>query len=461
MRPARASVVLVLALAAPVQAQPTVPPHYRAAIFRTADLAGPTSLAFDARGRLFVAQIDGRILILEDNDHDGVADPAAKVFASGLVHLHGIVFLGNVLYATNFDKIITLEDRDGDDVAETETDLVVGLPVGAAPNIHSANGIAIGKDGKVYFSLGSTCDRCQEADPRSATVMRINPDGSGFEIFASGLRNTYDIAFNAAGDLLAGDNQFNYGSTDDYPPDELNHVRQGLNYGWPDYEGFPPPGTGTTDPICTMPPHCSPDGLHIYRALQFPGCQDDGFICLWGEVQGPVSGHVVQRLHLAADGNGSYTAAPVNFAATMIHPIDATANRIGDLFIADYGFMGDPPTASAIFRIWFVDLEITGDPGIGNTITFAMSGEGGNPFVLFGSLGTSYIPLGGWGAFRLDPSSLYVVTTGTIPSGGELLISAPIPDDPSLIGITFHHQMARAIGWKAYLGVEAPLTIGP
>jgi glucose/arabinose dehydrogenase len=453
----------ILALLAPtLTAQVTVvDPDYRVVIYRIADLAGPTALAFDKRERLFVAQVDGTILILEDADHDGVSDPVAKVYKSGLVQPHGLAFLGNVLYVTAFDRVIALEDKDGDDVAETETDIVVGLPVGAAPNIHSANGIAVGSDGKIYFSLGSTCDKCDEADPRSATIMRVDPDGNNLEIYATGLRNVYDFAFNAAGDMICGDNQFNYGSDDNYPPDELNLVRQGLDYGWPDYEGTPPPGTGTQGPIIEMPPHTSPDGLCFYEGLQFPKMQDEGFITLWGQVQGPWRGHTVQRLHLKPDGSGGYTAQPEDFATGFIHPLDVAASKTGDLYVAEYGIHGDPPIASAIYRIEFKDLTIKGTALLGSVITFQLRGQAQDRYVLYGSIGSGYISMGASGAFRLDPTMFYPVTTGTLPGTGEESISGKLPNDPNLVGLTFHHQLARQWGSSFYLGVDAPFTIGP
>jgi glucose/arabinose dehydrogenase len=453
--------LLLFALAPPLSAQIHVPTGYRAVTYRVDDLAGPTGLAFDRRGRLFVVQMDGRILILEDADHDGIADPVAKVYKTGLKQPHGLAFLGNVLYVTAFDKVIALEDRDGDDVAEVETDIVTGLPVGAAPNIHCANGIAIGPDGKVYFSLGSTCDKCDEPDPRSATILRVDPDGQNLEIFASGLRNVFDFAFNAAGDLFCGDNQFNFGSDDNYPPDELNFVRYGLNYGWPNYEGNPPPGSGTEPPVTLMPPHCSPDGMCFYEGLQFPGMRDEGFITLWGQVQGPWSGHTVQRLHLKPDGNGGYTAQPENFVTGLYHPLDVASNKTGDLFVAEYGVQNDPPTDSAIYRIEFVDLTITSNPSIGGLITFTLNGQPQDRYVLFGSIGSGYISLGTWGAFRLDPSMFYPVALGTLPSTGSQVLAGKVPNDPNLIGLTFHHQLARTWGGNAYLGVDAPVTIGP
>src|SRR3972149_10374516 len=89
---------------------------------------------------------------------------------------------------------------------------------------------------------GSTCNDCREADPRSAAILRLNPDGSGLEVFARGLRNPYDLTFTPDGRLWATDN----GSD---PPcntiDELNLIVEGGGSGWAHSPGGGPLAQGT------------------------------------------------------------------------------------------------------------------------------------------------------------------------------------------------------------------------
>ena len=84
------------------------------------------------------------------------------------------------------------------------------------------------------MGIGSTCDACFEADFRSATIMRFNIETGTAEVFASGLRNPYDLAFHPiTGALFATDN----GRDDlglEAPAEELNHIIQGGHYGFPD-----------------------------------------------------------------------------------------------------------------------------------------------------------------------------------------------------------------------------------
>jgi glucose/arabinose dehydrogenase len=91
--------------------------------------------------------------------------------------------------------------------------------------------VVVGPDEKLYVSIGSSCNVCIENDQRRATIMRYNLDGSGGEIYSSGLRNTVGFEFNDGKlwGLDMGRDQIG----DDIPPDEVNIIKQGANYGWP------------------------------------------------------------------------------------------------------------------------------------------------------------------------------------------------------------------------------------
>src|SRR6185503_8156221 len=109
-------------------------------------------------------------------------------------------------------------------------------------------------------------DACREADPRSATILRFEPDGSSAGVYATGLRNPYDVAFNAAGDLFATEN-----GRDDLgqfaPSEELNQIIKGADYGWPDcWEGAPANVCqGSTPAVASFTARSSVDGLVFYN----------------------------------------------------------------------------------------------------------------------------------------------------------------------------------------------------
>jgi glucose/arabinose dehydrogenase len=160
-------------------------------------------------------------------------------------------------------------------------------------------------------------------------------------VYATGLRNPYDVGFNAAGDLFATDN----GRDDlgwDAPPEELNLIRAGLDYGWPDC------WTGYLEGLCAMreqavatfTPHTSADGLAFYHGAQFPREYfDNAFVAVLGIIHldpsDPERG--VWRVRLTPDGQGGYTSVTSWFLDLPDgRPLDVTVGPDGGLYVADY-----------------------------------------------------------------------------------------------------------------------------
>ena len=193
----------------------------------------------------------------------------------------------------------------------------------------------------MYLGQGSTCDHCRERDARNGAILRFRPSGAEFSVYATGMRNPYDVAFNAAGDLFATDN----GRDDlgwDAPPEELNHIRAGLDYGWPDC------WTGYLDGLCatreqavaTFTPHTSANGLAFYHGAQIPADYfDNAFVSVMGIINidpnDPERG--VVRVRLTTDGQGGYTSVTSWFLDLPGgRPLDVTIGPDGGLYVADY-----------------------------------------------------------------------------------------------------------------------------
>ena len=157
-----------------------------------------------------------RIHLIEDTDGDGVAD-ASRVFAEGFNEENngaaaGVMPYADHVYYTVYPDIWRLEDTDGDGVSDQNISMFRGFGVHAAYDGHDIHGLTVGPDGKIYFSVGDngTSVTTQEGKrlhyPNTGGVLRMNPDGSALEFFATGLRNVQEIAFDDFGNLFSVDN---------------------------------------------------------------------------------------------------------------------------------------------------------------------------------------------------------------------------------------------------------------
>lgn len=163
---------------------------------------------------------DDRIRVLEDTDGDGVADKTT-IFAEGFNNIEdgtgaGVLARGGEVYFTCIPKLWKLDDTDGDMIADTRKALHDGYGVRVAFRGHDSHGLIIGPDGRLYFSIGDrgyNIDTPQGKlkDPESGAVFRCELDGSNLEVFATGLRNPQELAFDDYGYLFTGDNNSDSG----------------------------------------------------------------------------------------------------------------------------------------------------------------------------------------------------------------------------------------------------------
>jgi glucose/arabinose dehydrogenase len=210
-------------------AEVQVPPGFEVQVFAEG-LDGPRFMAFGPDGVLYVAdRQSGRIVMLPDEDGDGVAD-VVQVYADGLDNPHSLVFHEGAWYVGLRSGVIRLIDSDGDGTAD-EREMIVNLPYNGS---HSTKTVEFLPDGRMVVSVGSTCNVCEEEDPRRAAVL-VYEDGSGAgeAIYASGLRNAVGLAINPeTGELWATNNGRDL-MGDDVPPENVYIVREGVDYGWP------------------------------------------------------------------------------------------------------------------------------------------------------------------------------------------------------------------------------------
>lgn len=250
-------------------------PGMQIAIF-AAGLQEPRMLAFSPGGDLYVSlPRAGRVLVLPDRNHDGVADTHG-VFADRLNRPHGLAFDGRDLVVAENDRLVRLPDRNGDLRADRVEVLSTDLPNGGG---HWTRSVAIGANGDYFVAAGSSCNACLEQDPRRAAILRIPKTGGKAEVYARGLRNSVGLAFHpATHELWASDNGRDR-LGDNLPPEEINRIVQGGDYGWPYCYGrrIPDPDFGNPDrcrstlaPEVEMQAHSAPLGIAFGKGLALP-----------------------------------------------------------------------------------------------------------------------------------------------------------------------------------------------
>jgi len=140
----------------------------------------------------------------------------------------------NAVYATIAPDVWKLRDTNADGVADTREVIATGFGLHIAYAGHDMHGLTVGPDGKIYWTIGdkgisvTAPDGTRHHYPNQGGVMRCNPDGSDFEVFAHGLRNVQELAFDESGNLFGVDNDA------DQPGEKERFVFivQGMDAGW-------------------------------------------------------------------------------------------------------------------------------------------------------------------------------------------------------------------------------------
>lgn len=204
------------------------PPGVAITVFAR-DQGAPRVLRMDPEGTL-VASIPSRgmVVALPDRDRDGRADNAVTIL-SGLNRPHGLAFNGSNLFVAETNAIVRY-DYDATALTARNPKLIASLPTGGN---HTTRTIGIGPDRRLYVSIGSSCNVCVERDSRRAALYAMNLDGSNFKPFATGLRNTVFFSWHPGTGALFGTDMGRDLIGDNLPPDEINIIEAGRDYGWP------------------------------------------------------------------------------------------------------------------------------------------------------------------------------------------------------------------------------------
>lgn len=334
-----------------------LPPGFEIEVY-AADLSGARSMTLSPGGTLFVGtRTEGKVYAVRDENRNHRADPGEVfVIAEGLDMPNGVAFREGSLYIAEVSRIlrydaIELHLDDPPDPVVVKDDL-------PKDRGHGWKFIAFGPDGKLYVPIGAPCNVCDPADPY-ASITWMDPDGTNFEIFARGVRNTVGFDWNPeTGDLWFTDNGRDW-LGDDHPPDELNRAHvAGQHFGFPYCHGgsIPDPSFGSgrgcdqfVPPEMNLGPHVAALGMRFYKGTAFPEeYQAAIFIAehgSWNRAD-PI-GYRVTSVKLE---NGTATGYEI-FAEGWLQGREAWGRPV-DVLVADDGaLLVSDDYAGAIYRI--------------------------------------------------------------------------------------------------------------
>ena len=227
----------------------------------------------------------GDVWYLKDRNGDGVFAPTERrQVAQNIKFAHGLDVRNGKLYVVG-EKTIWVMDMAKDGSLSVPRVFADGFPDAGQ---HPARTIAWGPDGYLYATFGSTCNDCQPANPEEATMLRVSPDGQSREVYARGLRHTIGFGWHPVSGTLYGFDQGSDWHGDNIPPEEMNVIVRGKNYGWPFCYGDRQPDpyvnltaipgkvskaeycATTQGSLLNYTSHAAAIGMTYYTAAQFP-----------------------------------------------------------------------------------------------------------------------------------------------------------------------------------------------
>jgi glucose/arabinose dehydrogenase len=341
----------------------TLPPGFDINVYRSG-LGQARMLGVHAEHVYVTQPMQGNVIQLIDDNQDGVAE-AQRVVASDLPQVHGIAFHGSDVFLADVHHVYRGHVAADGAFGALQT-IIADLPDGGQ---HSLRTLGIGPDELLYISVGSDCDACVEFNPEHATILRSTLAGQAQDartIFARGLRNTIGFGWHPTTGALWGMDQGSDWRGDDLPPEELNAIVSGKDYGWPycyaNRQSDPviqdPPGqskaaycAATTPPVLLNQAHQSPIGLAFSTGTSFPEHYRDGaFVAFHGSWnRKPATGYRVAFIPFAA---GEPQAIEDFVSGFLIQGGTATFGRPAGIAVADDGaLLFTDDTNGVVYRV--------------------------------------------------------------------------------------------------------------
>jgi glucose/arabinose dehydrogenase len=232
------------------------------------------TMTWGDKGTLFVSsRVAGNVYAVVDNG----TSREVKTIAKGLNLPNGVAFKDGTLYIaeiSRISKMVGIEDK-----LDSPPEMVTVYDTLPKDAPHGWKYLAFGPDGKLYFNIGAPCNICMPPDTH-ANISRINPDGTGFEYWAHGIRNSVGFDWHPVTKELYFTTHGRDWLGDDLPSDKFDRApKKGMHFGFPFcHQGDlldPEFGKGRsckdfTKPLIKTGPHVAGNGVMFYTGSMFP-----------------------------------------------------------------------------------------------------------------------------------------------------------------------------------------------
>jgi len=288
----------------------------------------------------------GKVVALPDKNKDGRAD-IVKEIVTGLNKPHGLAFYRSYFYVAELTRISRYKWDEQSLTAMFDRELFA-VPYNGG---HSTRSLVIDKDGNLFVTIGSSCNVCVEKHDWLAAVVVSDVEGRDPRPFAKGLRNSVFIKIHPVTGELWGTEMGRDLLGDNIPPEEINIIRSGGDYGWPycfdekiHDDNFDSKRehscSETTSPIWKMQAHSAPLGIAFISSKQFSKeWQGDLLVAFHGSWNRSIpTGYKIVRLNVEGNkiiGQEDFLTGFLQGSSTLGRPVDLEFDKDGSLYISD------------------------------------------------------------------------------------------------------------------------------
>lgn len=336
-----------------------LPPGFKIEIYAS-NVPNARSMVLSDNGILYVGTRDaGIVYALVDNNQDFKIDEVITI-ASGLNMPNGVDIKNGSLFVAEVNRVIRFDDIDN--TFRNNPKYFVVRDDFPTEKHHGWKFIKFGPDGKLYVPVGAPCNIClRKDDERYASITRMNPDGSEFEVFAKGIRNTVGFDWHPTTNKLWFTDNGRDMLGDNIPPDELNHATAiGLHFGYPFLHGknildpeFGSQGDTSlyTKPIQELGPHVAALGIEFYTGEMFPAeYKNQIFIAEHGSWnRSEKIGYRISLVRLKGNKSISYET----FAEGWLNGDNVSGRPVDIELLSDGSMLVSDDYADVIYRITY------------------------------------------------------------------------------------------------------------